>query len=208
MIGLLKKDIYALLRYARIFPVFILLYAGMSLFMDESGTFITSTIIMICATMSVSAFAYDDMAKWNTYALSMPIRRTDLVYSKYLLAALLLSVSLIISGLMQWLIYTWNGTFQVQEFILSISVLSGMALLFVAFLFPLIFKFGVENSRIMILMLLAVPSAAVIAISKLSLPWLNLERLLEFMNLLPLLGLVCFFCSVLLSAHIVFKQEF
>lgn len=208
MIGLLKKDIYSLLRYARIFPLFIILYAGLSFYLDEGGTFIMSTITMICVTMTISAFAYDDMAKWNAYALSLPIRRNDLVASKYLLAILLLITSLLTSSILLYVLSLWNGNFNFQDLLTAICVLSGVALIFIACLFPLIFQFGVENSRLMVLVLLAIPSAAVIAISRLSLPWLNFDHLFQLLYLLPVFGLLCFAGSLFLSIHIVSKQEF
>lgn len=42
--------------------------------------------VLFSVMIPMSAIAYDDKAKWDRYALTMPVSRRDLVISKYLLA--------------------------------------------------------------------------------------------------------------------------
>ena len=41
-------------------------------------------LAVLAAMMPVTAFSFDEKAKWDKYALSMPVSRRDLVLSKYI----------------------------------------------------------------------------------------------------------------------------
>ena len=56
--------------------------------------------------------------------------------------------------------------FDVSYLILANSLIALVALLYLSILFPLVYKFGVEKSRLLMIVVLAIPSILVIGLSK------------------------------------------
>lgn len=92
--------------------------------------------------LPTSCLAYDERAKWDRYALSMPLSVKDLVVSKYLLGYLMLAAGAALK-LLAMALPIGNGS-DFTSFVLTIAV----SLLYLALQLPILFKFGVENGRI------------------------------------------------------------
>ena len=82
MKSLLLKDLYNMRTNVRYLLVMMLVFAVAFI---PNGylnfLFITSTMFSV---MMVSTFSYDEYAKWNRYALVMPIQKRDIVAGKFL----------------------------------------------------------------------------------------------------------------------------
>ena len=138
MKGLLLKDWYALRGQAGRLLFLIALYIVIGEFSGGVG----SIGILLCAMLPMSCLAYDERAKWDRYALSMPLSVKDLVVSKYLLGYLMLAAGAALK-LLAMALPIGNGS-DFTSFVLTIAV----SLLYLALQLPILFKFGVENGRI------------------------------------------------------------
>ena len=138
MKGLLLKDWYALRGQAGRLLFLIALY----IVIGESSGGVGSIGILLCAMLPMSCLAYDERAKWDRYALSMPLSVKDLVVSKYLLGYLMLAAGAALK-LLAMALPIGNGS-DFTSFVLTIAV----SLLYLALQLPILFKFGVENGRI------------------------------------------------------------
>lgn len=138
MKGLLLKDWYALRGQAGRLFFLIALY----IVIGEFSAGIGSIGILLCAMLPTSCLAYDERAKWDRYALSMPLSVKDLVVSKYLLGYLMLAVGAALK-LLVIVLPIGNGS-NFVSFVLTIAA----ALLYLALQLPILFKFGTENGRI------------------------------------------------------------
>ena len=85
MKGLLLKDIINLKQQGKIYIFIIAIWFAIAI-TSRDGNFFGGVMTMFTVLVPISAAAYDDKAKWDRYALTMPISRWDLVLSKYLLA--------------------------------------------------------------------------------------------------------------------------
>ena len=90
MKGLLLKDILNLKNQQGKILVFLIpLYFLLALQM-KSSSFFAGLWVMLGATLPISSIAYDEKAKWEKYALTMPITRKELVQvNMYYLSCLL-----------------------------------------------------------------------------------------------------------------------
>ncbi|HBL68905.1 MAG TPA: ABC-2 transporter permease, partial [Firmicutes bacterium] len=82
MKGLIIKDFFALARQARIFlaaTAFYLIYS----ITTKNITMFAVMFTMFMGFLPINTMAFDEQSKWNKYALSMPLTRTDIVLSKY-----------------------------------------------------------------------------------------------------------------------------
>ncbi len=159
MLGLIKKDLMILAMQSRVFALFFLGYAAMGFFMKDASM-LAVLVLMVVATMPLTSTAYDEQAKWERYALTMPLRRSQLVASKYLLVLLLAAATTLLAGALA------AGTAVVKgrnplESLLTVVVSAPLSLLFVSILLPVVVKLGVEKARIAIMAVFMIPALLV-----------------------------------------------
>lgn len=152
MKGILLKDFYNLngqLKMYAFFPLFGLLMA----YLQHSATIMIFMIGILIVTVPMSAFAYDDMADFSTYALTMPITRKDLVLSKYVLS-FLITLACGIVGMLSMVVLLqlfgvayFDGATLRDVFLYTFLYMCVMNMVN-CILLPLNFKFGTEKGRI------------------------------------------------------------
>lgn len=152
MKGILLKDFYNLngqLKMYAFFPLFGLLMA----YLQHSAIIMIFMIGILIVTVPMSAFAYDDMADFSTYALTMPITRKDLVLSKYVLSFLITLVCGIVAMVAEVILLQLFGGAYFDDATLQDASLYTLVYMCVmnmvnCILLPLNFKFGTEKGRI------------------------------------------------------------
>lgn len=202
MKGLILKDIFNLRKQYKILLLMLAFYTCFSLFSGDGG-FITGVISLMMVTLTITTLAYDERSKWDKYALTMPVSRDDLVLGKYLLG-LLLSVAAFI---VNFIFLLALPTKQEAEALPTAAATFGISLFFLCVILPILFKFGVEKGRMLMLIVFFVPTGAILLISKTELPSLSED----FMRLLPylciLLLIIIAYVSVQVSLAIYRKKE-
>ena len=147
MKGLLLKDFYNLSRMGKQYLVIFAAMGVWAYFMDNPT--IVSMYVVLCSSMLVlSSFSYDEYAKFEKYALTMPIRKKTLVQEKYVLLLLAVAggtvVGIPLGGLLNLLL---KGDF--TELLVTSVILGCSFLIVYAVVFPIVFKLGVEKARLM-----------------------------------------------------------
>ena len=85
MKGLFVKDLLVLRRYIRTMAVFVLVYILVFTLIDSADV-ISGMVPLVLAMMSMAAFSYDELAKWDRFALTMPVSRRQVVGARYLVS--------------------------------------------------------------------------------------------------------------------------
>lgn len=153
MKGLILKDFLNFKnQQGKAFLVLIAFYFLLALQM-HSSSFFAALWVMLGATLPISSIAYDEKAKWEKYALTMPISRKELVTSKYVLSFLFIIAGNIMS---MPVIYLIDGSFGTEN-LLVFLILVAIGLIFNSIMLPVVFKFGSENSRIIMFLVVAIP---------------------------------------------------
>jgi len=209
MMGLLLKDFYTLRQYGKALLFMLVFFAIISFGMDNPAMFFEGFFVMMSMMMTITSFSYDALAKWDRYALSLPLTKKDIVTGKYLLAIILCLSGTVISFLLTFLILKINPVsgFGVSEHLLATAVIFAIALFFASVLIPLVFKFGVEKGRFFLIAIFAMPTAALLVIDQLGLTKPSDVVLLNFAKLTPLLAILLFLLSYLLSVKIFSSKE-
>ncbi len=210
MKGLLVKDFYCLKQNMK-YIITILLLFGL-IFIPQGGSNFSSVLILLFSMMVITTMNYDHTDKWNHFALTMPLTRTMLVRGKYFFLLLMLAAGLIVS-----LLFSLVGAtvFQVRVSVLELLAVNGCsalaALWMGAILLPLIYRFGVERARLLLLLIVAVPLGGILAIGPslhgISMPYLTPQWIALLAAGIVLLTALAFFCSYLLSVKIYQKRE-
>jgi len=163
MIGLLLKDYYTLIKQAKLFILFILVFAILP------GMSMTSFAIIYASMLPITAIAYDERAKWDSLAVMMPYTPKQIVFSKYVLGYVCIVAAAIFAIGIKAVTGIVQHTATTSETYFSILLMACVALLILAVNLPIIFKFGVEKGRIaFILIIVLVALAGMALIEKVS----------------------------------------
>jgi ABC-type transport system involved in multi-copper enzyme maturation permease subunit len=210
MIGLLLKDIYTMRQYVKTLLFMLVFFAVISAGLDNPATFFEGFIILMSMMLTISSFSYDDLAKWDRYALTLPVSRKEIVAAKYLLSIVLCVAATVISFLIAAIVLAVKPVegFGTTEQLYATAAIISIAFFFTGVLLPLTFKFGVEKSRLLMFVIFAAPSAAVIALNKLGISMPTEASLMSFLKLLPLIVILLYYLSYRLSVRIFSKKEF
>lgn len=209
MIGLLLKDFYTLRQYGKTMLFMLLFFGLISSGLDNPAAFFEGFIILMSMMITITSFSYDALAKWDRYALSLPVTRRDVVAGKYLLTAIFCIAGTILSFLISIIVLRIKPVegFGMTEHLYATAAIISIALFFAGILLPLTFRFGVEKSRIFMIAIFAVPTAAVIALDKAEVSMPTETTLLSFVRLLPVFAILLFLLSFFLSVRIYTAKE-
>ena len=106
----------------------------------------TSVGMMLLAMMPIYALGYDERCRWERYALAMPVRKSDLFWSRFLLGVIAIALGAAVQTLAALL--TRRG-----ELLSSLAVTAPSAVVYLLITLPLMMKLGVEKGRFLLLLL-------------------------------------------------------
>ncbi len=190
MMGLILKDYYALKNYLlKQLLVGLAVCLVVSVIIESAG-FLPIMLMLMTVNASISAFAIDESAKWDGYALTLPLTRAQIVLARYLFAAgsLLLTgaVGAVLGVLLDNIVFH-AGALEVLGATVGIFL---VYLLMSVLSLPVYYKMGVEKARLITILLYLVPFAIFVGI----LPSIDLA----FLESLPLGWIAAGFAAAVL----------
>ena len=215
MIGLLKKEYYLMegqMKSWLIVAVFCFFY---SYFMN-ADSFLFMLIILIGIMSTMTVFSLDKACGWDTYAISLPLTRKEIVEARYLFAFLIdIGVSLACCLLML-LRGQINGGVNLPESLHSLFQILLVTILMQLLLFPVIYKLGVEKARFVYMAVFICLSLGVLGLSQLDDNGavlagirINAEKIMQYGEIAAvILAAAGLFLSLRLSVRIYEKKEF
>ncbi|ADL03684.1 ABC-2 transporter permease [Lacrimispora saccharolytica] len=172
MKSLVLKDLYNIGHNAKSM-VFVLLILAFSL-IPSAG--VEAYIVMsgiLCSMMIITTFSFDDHSNWLKYAMITPVTKKDVVAGKFVVLLIFSAIGAVtgmitgsIGGLIAHkvifasardifkLLYAGLASFVVAEFAGSMSI-------------PLLFQFGAEKARLLMLISCMIPAGVFYAVYKL-----------------------------------------
>lgn len=208
MKGLMIKDFLVLKSYARTLVMILALYVAIA-YLSKSAETMSGILAVVCALMVNSTFAYDDAAKWNHYAFTLPVSRRQMVRARYLVAIVMCLVGVLVGTLVTLAASLAQGAAPGLDFLGFMGSMALGGLLCSSLTMPLLYKFGMEKARVIILLVGMVPAMAITALgttlTEAGAPLGGLLRAL--MGLAPLLGLALLGLSYLISVRIFSVKE-
>ena len=201
MWGLMLKDLLNLKKQGQLFLVLLLVYGVLAFSSNMPELF--SVFIMIGAVIPVTAEAFDERAHWDRLVLSLPVSKKMVVGSKYLLGA---GLSLIGMGF-----YIGMGAFHPEaafgELVQSAVMIYSLSVLMLAVLMPLLFKFGSEKLRLIMLVIVLIP-AVCFAAGFVQIPEIAPEQVTLLVTAAAAAVLCLLALSFFISVGIVSRKEF
>ena len=207
MKGLLRKDLYSLVKLGKLYLIIIVGFWGAYIVGYRSEFYFSYPTIML-SMLGISLISYDERSRWDKYCDSLPVTRAQTVTSKYLLLGILVAVMSLFSVIV--------AIVSTHELLLSLylaAVSLGVSLFLPAVSMPLCYKFGTEQARWVTLVALGGSIALFFILGSLLFdnlfdPHSYTTRIpMTALLLLPLFGLVCYFLSWRLSIKIYQNRE-
>ena len=217
MIGLVLKDLLVLRKTLRSYLLFLGLYALLAIMGMFDLSIVTAMIQVMLMMLPIGAFSYDEYAKWDRYALSLPLTRKAIVGARYLFTLLLGLAGSGLGLVICVILSIVEGPLALTEKLLTIMVSLGLGLLVADILLPLCYKLGPERARPYLYAVLFIPLILLFGAYKLGflsdLDLAALERLSQTSVLLgfayiPLAALAGLGVSYLISCRIMEKKEY
>lgn len=214
MIGLVWKDLLVARKTILSYFVFMLLYCGMAVMGMFNITFVTGFLSVMVMMLPMTAFAYDEQARWDRYAMSMPLGRRAVVRARYLFA-LMLALFAAACGLLTCAFLFIMEKGDPVEDLSTILTSLGVGILLAAIILPLCYKMGPERARPYMYVIIFVPIIALFLAYRagvhIDLSFLETLPEAVFIGgvaLFPLAGLLALGVSYLISCHIAAGKEY
>jgi ABC-type transport system involved in multi-copper enzyme maturation permease subunit len=217
MTGMIIKDFINLRNNIKILLIFIAVYGVMSFAMQDSSLFST-VFTIVCAILTLNLYSYDEVAKWDSFALTMPVSKEAMVQEKYIMMLLLTLSGVVLGTVFSVLIYLTSGIGVPLDNIRGCILGAAAAIIFYSIAIPVITKTGVEKARFVLIAVYAIPFAAVVFIGKaikdktLVLPEQVIDLALYFWKnayiFITVVLLVVLAISYVISIRIYRKKEF
>lgn len=204
MVGLIIKDMMNLKKQILIYVFFIIFY-GIFSFANGNDQLFWFAIIIIGIMTPITSIAFDERVKWDKFALTMPIKRKDLVLSKYILSYMTVLLSILV-----YLIYLLVlGRTIDQKLLFTTGGIVAICILYQSIFLPIIFKFGTEKGRIIFFIGCAVPYILVYLTNKTNFLKAPSQELIDFLPVIVSVGTVVIsILSILISNKIYKKKDF
>lgn len=217
MQGLILKDILNLKGYIKTLFFTLLICTSYGIFL-ENGLFVGIMITLLMSQQVMTTMSYDDLAKWDKFALTMNIDRADIVKSKFVFFIGSVVISYLVGFILSIGInQTLEAPMSMMEVVLPFSIIVVVYTIVFCIVMPLLFKKGVEKARIIMISLYFIPAILVFLAFKLfpniSIDFEMLAMMLENNLILILLaGLILTAISLMISykvsLSVYLKKEF
>lgn len=219
MRGLIIKDLlFVKNNYKTAFIMFI----GSLLISIAWGNYLLAICVLPLMLLAscISTFQTDEFYNTESFTLTYPISRNKIVLSKYVFTILMTLISTYIGLVIYLLIYFIinPGYYGINvDMIKQLLMLECAALIVDAIFFPIIYKFGCEKSRIVlmsiVMFLLGIISIISVYINVISEKVINLEGIITFINrhglpVLLILVIVFALISYLISLFIYKRKDY
>lgn len=214
MKSLILKDLYNIGHNVKSM-LFILVVFAVALIPTSGVAGYIFVCAILCSMMIVTTFSFDDNSKWAQYAMIMPVSKKDLVAGKFIVLAIFCLLGSLfglvvgsIAGLtIKSISFDLAGIGELLFLALTAWVVS---IIYGSMSIPLVFKFGAEKGRVLLLISFLFPAALCFGIYQLFVI-LSIELTEHFMFALlccsPIIALIWCYVMYQISYKIFTKQE-
>lgn len=164
MKSLILKDLYNIWHNAKSMLLMLLIFAFVIIPYSGSEAYIITSSIL-CSMMVITTFSFDDSSKWMKYAMVTPISKKDMVASKFIILLIFSSIGalngLVIGSIGGIIIHKVDYSKATNIIAMLLVTLVGLVIaeIFGSISIPLLFKFGAEKARMLLLISFIVPAA-------------------------------------------------
>lgn len=208
MRGLILKDLFILKQNYKTFFVLIIFFI-LAMFQNSSAASFTSVINAVFTMMITTTISYDNLAKWDKYALTMPITRKEMVLSKYICSIIFNLIGLVLGIVIVFVMGIVRNNLNITEIFISAISSAIVMIIFISLMFPLVYKFGVEKFRIFLILIFMIPVFFILALRNMTNVGELIDKWLIYIIIsVPIIAVIGFVLSYFISIKIYENKEF
>ena len=206
MLGLVIKDFYITKKYMKTIFMIVIFYSVFCTIYSNMP-FLAGMIILSFSMIVLTTIAYDDAVKWDKYALSMPVSRKNIVFAKYVSTAIYTLSGSIITLVLTIIIQLIKKAQVTNEDLFTILAISTIGFVLVSVLLPLVYKFGLEKARLLLVLVFAIPFAVVLIAKSMNIAVPSERSIYNILIFSPFVALIIFVLSFYISSKIYENKE-
>lgn len=207
MKSLIIKDFLNVKGQLKVYGLLLIFYSVFS-FATKATDVIGAMFIMLSVLIVINTLSYDDKVKWDKYSLTMPISRSNIVLGKYTFGLILLTIAFLLSlGISTFTSLAINSTNSTNLVIANLAMLA-IGIIFMSLILPILFKFGVEKGRMLMMLVLLIPVCIAMIFQMLDIEFPQNTDLDYLIYVIPVVLIVILVLSIVLSVKIYNKKEF
>lgn len=217
MTGLIMKDLLVSKRSLKAYLGIMLFYAVLTFLGVFNISFVTAFVSVMLIMLPIGAFSYDEAAKWDRYAMALPLGRRAVVGARYCFTLLVTLISLALAAL-AGVAVSVTGQGSLFEVLVSAFTTLAAGLLIADILLPLCYKLGAERARPYLYAIIFIPVIVLFLAFRMGVridtSWLDSLLLsspgaLLALSALPLLAaLALMLVSYLISCRVTANKEY
>lgn len=161
MKGLLRKDIYQMWKYYKMYYILAIIMEIASIWASGNLFLAVYPLVLMCMVPS-NMQTVDESGKWELYCGTLPCTRKQVVTGKYLIGPMMAFPVLVLVAVCQCLQMGLAGNFTWGSLRDVLLVCLTMVLLMPSISLPLMFKFGATKSKMVQFVVLGIFIAVVI----------------------------------------------
>lgn len=163
MSGLLVKEYYTLRRYLKQYILLFIFFGVLSVYLD-SAIYFQAMVTMSMCMLVFTGMSYDSTAGWDKYVMTMPVSRKDVVLSKYVSCVIYAASAIVVSTVFSIIINRIHPMEDGGLMLMTTVAATLLCLIFIIYsiLLPMIFKLGVEKTRILMIAVIMIPVFAIL----------------------------------------------
>lgn len=163
MKALLRKDFYVAKKQGGVLLGLALLFC----LLPKMGTLANTYAVVMAIMIPLSTITYDEQCKWDKYAAMLPYTPWQIVWSKYVLTFLCLLAGAVMILLASAMRAVYGEGLLYGEELLGNLVLLLAVLLMLDVSLPLVYRFGSEKGRLVMILVMLACLAAGMGVSRL-----------------------------------------
>ncbi len=207
MRGLILKDLYNLRKDGKMVLLLITFFIMIIFIMGNTDLFLSTIMLMLSAT-SITSIACDNQCKWDTYVNTLPVSRREVVMSKYTLSFFLAVAGGFLALFVRWIKGLLNNISDFSQTLIFAYSLFVAAVILISIMLPLVYKLGVERSRVIVIAVTGIPASAVFMLAHTGALVAPDEQTIRLALLLsPVMIIVCSAVSFKISHGIYRRKE-
>ena len=157
MSGLILKDLLVLRKQGKSYLLIIGIYMVLAFVGVFDYSILSTMMVVLTMMLPMATFSYDELARWDKFAAAMPVGRSGIVKAKYLTAFAVTGGAGLLCFVVNIIVAMIDQEAQLGALMAVLGGSLGAGLLINAAILPLLFKYGAEKSRsIMMVVMLVV----------------------------------------------------
>ena len=220
MKGVITKDLLSLKQVALTMSILMMFYLFLGFMSmknsDGSMSYLSIMALVINVMVPLSCAGYDEQCGWDQFGAALPVSKNKIVACRYIVGLIVMGFTALVVLAANLIFAAFGGT---PTGFLGYHIPILLTVFYIAVMTPIIYKFGVQKSRFIIIAVMIVPSMLIAAFGMFAarsgdessmidaFDALSAVPVLPAVSVATVIAAVMYILSMLLSMRIYSKKE-